>query len=142
VTQNSLREQIGMVTQDTSLLHRSVRENIVYGRPDATEEVVLAAAKRAEADEFVGGLTDHDLQPRGGERPRIEDQALLRKPRRHGTPSAITAMSVNHFMTGRHHCGGAATMKSLCAYRPKFGHGPDLGFPTWYHSREEGKCVA
>ncbi len=58
VTQNSLREQIGMVTQDTSLLHRSVRENIVYGRPDATEEDMLAAAKRAEADEFVGALTD------------------------------------------------------------------------------------
>ncbi len=58
VTQNSLREQIGMVTQDTSLLHRSVRENIVYGRPDATEEAMLAAAKRAEADEFVGSLTD------------------------------------------------------------------------------------
>ncbi|HEX3631635.1 MAG TPA: ABC transporter ATP-binding protein, partial [Casimicrobiaceae bacterium] len=58
VTQNSLREQIGMVTQDTSLLHRSVRENIVYGRPDATEEDMLAAAGRAEADEFVGGLTD------------------------------------------------------------------------------------
>ena len=58
VTQNSLREQIGMVTQDTSLLHRSVRENIVYGRPDATEEDMLAAAKRAEADEFVGSLAD------------------------------------------------------------------------------------
>jgi ATP-binding cassette subfamily B multidrug efflux pump len=58
VTQNSLREQIGMVTQDTSLLHRSVRENIVYGRPDATEEAMLAASKRAEADEFVGNLTD------------------------------------------------------------------------------------
>src|SRR5207302_3046725 len=57
VTQVSLREQIGMVTQDTSLLHRSVRENIVYGRPDATEEAMLAAAKRAEADEFVGSLT-------------------------------------------------------------------------------------
>ena len=58
VTQNSLREQIGMVTQDTSLLHRSVRENIVYGRPDATDEAMLAAAKRAEADEFVGALSD------------------------------------------------------------------------------------
>src|SRR2546427_6369945 len=58
VTQNSLREQIGMVTQDTSLLHRSVRENIVYGRPEASEEAMLAAARRAEADEFVGGLTD------------------------------------------------------------------------------------
>jgi ATP-binding cassette subfamily B multidrug efflux pump len=61
VTQNSLREQIGMVTQDTSLLHRSVRENIVYGRPDASEEAMLAASRRAEADEFVGALTD----PRG-----------------------------------------------------------------------------
>ncbi|HSS69111.1 MAG TPA: ABC transporter ATP-binding protein [Casimicrobiaceae bacterium] len=57
-TQISLREQIGMVTQDTSLLHRSVRENIVYGRPDATEEAMLAASKRAEADEFVGALSD------------------------------------------------------------------------------------
>jgi ATP-binding cassette subfamily B multidrug efflux pump len=58
VTQNSLREQIGMVTQDTSLLHRSVRENIVYGRPEASEEAMLAASRRAEADEFVGALTD------------------------------------------------------------------------------------
>ena len=58
VTQVSLRERIGMVTQDTSLLHRSVRDNIVYGRPDATEDAMLAAAKRAEADEFIAGLTD------------------------------------------------------------------------------------
>ena len=58
MTQVSLREQIGMVTQDTSLLHRSVRENIVYGRPDATDEAMLAAANRAEADEFVVSLTD------------------------------------------------------------------------------------
>ncbi len=58
VTQDSLREQIGMVTQDTSLLHRSVRENIIYGRPDATEEAMLSASRRAEADEFVGALTD------------------------------------------------------------------------------------
>ncbi len=58
VTQDSLRAQIGMVTQDTSLLHRSVRENIVYGRPDATEADMLAAATRAEAADFVAGLTD------------------------------------------------------------------------------------
>jgi ATP-binding cassette, subfamily B, multidrug efflux pump len=57
-TQISLRAQIGMVTQDTSLLHRSVRENIVYGRPDATEEAMIAAARRAEAEEFIAGLTD------------------------------------------------------------------------------------
>jgi ATP-binding cassette subfamily B multidrug efflux pump len=58
VTQNSLRGNIGMVTQDTSLLHRSVRENILYGRPDATEEEMVAAAKRAEAHEFILGLRD------------------------------------------------------------------------------------
>ncbi len=58
VTQNSLRECIGMVTQDTSLLHRSVRDNILYSRPNATDEDMIAAAKRAEAHEFILGLTD------------------------------------------------------------------------------------
>lgn len=58
VTQNSLRAQIGMVTQDTSLLHRSVRDNILYGRPDASEAEMLAAAKRAEAHEFIIQLID------------------------------------------------------------------------------------
>jgi len=57
-TQDSLRAQIGMVTQDTSLLHRSVRDNIVYGRPDADDDQMIAAARRAEADEFVGTLVD------------------------------------------------------------------------------------
>ncbi len=58
VTQDSLRAQIGMVTQDTSLLHRSVRDNIVYGRPGAGDEEMIAAARRAEADEFIGQLSD------------------------------------------------------------------------------------
>jgi ATP-binding cassette subfamily B multidrug efflux pump len=58
VTQDSLRANIGMVTQDTSLLHRSVSENILYGRPDATEAMMLDAARRAEASDFVAGLTD------------------------------------------------------------------------------------
>jgi len=58
VTQDSLRAQIGMVSQDTSLLHRSVRENIIYGRPDATEEMVIEAAGRASALEFIEGLAD------------------------------------------------------------------------------------
>ena len=58
VTQDSLRAQIGMVTQDTSLLHRSVRDNILYGRPDATEGQMVAAAKRAEAHDFILGLND------------------------------------------------------------------------------------
>ena len=57
-TQDSLRANIGMVTQDTSLLHRSVRDNILYGRPDATEEMMIEAAKRAEAHEFILELTD------------------------------------------------------------------------------------
>ena len=58
VTQESLRGQIGMVTQDTSLLHRSVRDNIVYGRPDASDAEMLRAAERAEAHDFVVGLVD------------------------------------------------------------------------------------
>ena len=58
VTQESLRAQIGMVTQDTSLLHRSVRENILYGRPDANEAAMIVAAQRAEADDFIATLTD------------------------------------------------------------------------------------
>ncbi len=58
VSQDTLRAAIGMVTQDTSLLHRSVRDNILYGRPDATEEMMLEAARRAEAMSFIGGLTD------------------------------------------------------------------------------------
>jgi ATP-binding cassette subfamily B multidrug efflux pump len=64
VTQDSLRAAIGVVTQDTSLLHRSVRENIVYGRPEATEEEMIEAARLAEAEAFVGGL--RDLQKREG----------------------------------------------------------------------------
>ncbi|TPK65318.1 ABC transporter ATP-binding protein [Mesorhizobium sp. B2-4-19] len=59
VKQDSLRAQIGMVTQDTSLLHRSVRENILYGRPDASDEMLVEAARRAEALDFIGGLADH-----------------------------------------------------------------------------------
>jgi ATP-binding cassette subfamily B multidrug efflux pump len=58
VTQDSLRAQIGMVTQDTSLLHRSVRENILYGRPDASNEMLVEAARRAEALDFIAGLSD------------------------------------------------------------------------------------
>ena len=57
-TQDSLRSQIGMVTQDTSLLHRSVRDNILYGRPDASDEQMVAAARRAEAHEFIQSLSD------------------------------------------------------------------------------------
>ncbi|TGV50709.1 ATP-binding cassette domain-containing protein, partial [Mesorhizobium sp. M00.F.Ca.ET.149.01.1.1] len=60
VAQDSLRAQIGMVTQDTSLLHRSVRDNILYGRPAATDEMLIEAARRAEALDFIGGLSDHN----------------------------------------------------------------------------------
>ena len=58
VTQESLRGAIGMVTQDTSLLHRSIAANIAYGRPGATPAMVEAAAKRAQAHEFILGLED------------------------------------------------------------------------------------
>ena len=58
VTQESLRAQISMVTQDTSLLHRSIRDNIRYGRPQATEAEIVAAAKLAHADEFIAELED------------------------------------------------------------------------------------
>lgn len=58
VTQESLRRSIGMVTQDTSLLHRSITENIRYGRPEATQEEVIDAAKKAHAHHFICGLED------------------------------------------------------------------------------------
>lgn len=64
VTQDSLRSQIGMVTQDTSLLHRSVRENLLYGNPTASEEQMYQAAKQAEADKFI--VTLRDAQGRMG----------------------------------------------------------------------------
>ncbi len=58
ITQESLRVQIGLVTQDTSLLHRSVRDNILYGRPDAGDEEMFQAAERAEAADFIPNLSD------------------------------------------------------------------------------------
>ncbi len=62
VSQESLRSHLGMVTQDTSLLHRSIRENIMYGRPDASEEDMRAATAQAQADQFIDSLSD----PKGG----------------------------------------------------------------------------
>lgn len=59
VTQDSLRGQIGVVTQDTSLLHRSIRDNIAYGHPEATDEAIIMAAKRANAWDFIEGLEDN-----------------------------------------------------------------------------------
>ena len=56
VTQESLRAAIGMVTQDTSLLHRSIAANIRYGRPSASDHEVAAAARKAQAHEFILGL--------------------------------------------------------------------------------------
>ena len=60
-----------MVTQDTSLLHRSVRDNIVYGRPDASDAEMIAAAQRAEAHEFIDGLAD----PKGRQRATTRTSA-------------------------------------------------------------------
>ncbi|WP_371169374.1 ABC transporter ATP-binding protein [Aliiroseovarius sp. 2305UL8-7] len=74
VTQDSLRAQIGMVTQDSSLLHRSVRANILYGRPDATEDMMFAAADRAEAHEFIQTL--EDPQGRSGYNAHVGERGV------------------------------------------------------------------
>lgn len=92
VTQESLREQIGMVTQDTSLLHRSVRDNIIYGRPDATEEKMMDVARQARAHEFIPQLSDikgrhgydahvgeRGVKLSGGQRQRIAIARVLLK---------------------------------------------------------------
>jgi ATP-binding cassette subfamily B multidrug efflux pump len=92
VTQESLRAQIGMVTQDTSLLHRSVLDNIRYGKPEAGFEEIVAAAKRAHAHDFIVGLEDlngrrgYDAQVgergvklSGGQRQRVAIARVLLK---------------------------------------------------------------
>lgn len=92
VTQDSLRAQIGMVTQDTSLLHRSIRDNILYGRPDASEEDLIAALRGAQADTFIDQLSDPDgntgldaqvgergVKLSGGQRQRIAIARVLLK---------------------------------------------------------------
>lgn len=92
VAQDSLRANIGVVTQDTSLLHRSVRENIKYGRPDATDEEMIAAARQAEAHDFILGLSDakgrtgydahvgeRGVKLSGGQRQRIAIARVLLK---------------------------------------------------------------
>jgi ATP-binding cassette subfamily B protein len=58
-TQESLRRQVGMVTQETAMFNRSARENLLYGRPDATEKEVIEAAKKAESHDFILQLEDH-----------------------------------------------------------------------------------
>ena len=60
ITQESLRRQIGMVTQETAMFNRSARDNILYGRPDATEDELIAAAKAAEAHDFILQMVDHN----------------------------------------------------------------------------------
>jgi ATP-binding cassette, subfamily B, multidrug efflux pump len=92
VGQESLRAAIGMVTQDTSLLHRSVGDNIRYGRPDASDTAVLEAARLAEADEFIRQLEDakgrtgyeahvgeRGVRLSGGQRQRIAIARVLLK---------------------------------------------------------------
>ena len=63
-----------MVTQDTSLLHRSVRDNILYGRPGASEAAAIAAAKKAQADDFIGGL--EDLKGRKGYAAHVGERGV------------------------------------------------------------------
>ena len=59
ITQQSLRRQIGMVTQETAMFNRSARDNILYGNPDASEDEMIAAARKAEADAFITEMQDH-----------------------------------------------------------------------------------
>jgi len=92
VTQESLRRQIGVVTQDTSLLHRSIRDNLLYGRPDATEEQLQAAVAKARAASFIETLRDGEgrqgydahvgergVKLSGGQRQRIAIARVLLK---------------------------------------------------------------
>jgi ATP-binding cassette subfamily B multidrug efflux pump len=92
VQQESLRSQIGVVTQDTSLLHRSIRDNLLYGRPDATEEEIREAVRKARADEFIPQLVDGEgrtgydahvgergVKLSGGQRQRIAIARVLLK---------------------------------------------------------------
>jgi len=92
IKQESLRAQIGMVTQDTSLLHRSIRDNLLYGKPDATEEDMIFAAKQAEAHDFILTLKDNQgrtgydahvgergIKLSGGQRQRIAIARVLLK---------------------------------------------------------------
>ncbi|MBK4726028.1 ABC transporter ATP-binding protein [Pantoea agglomerans] len=92
VTQESLRAQIGMITQDTSLLHRSIRDNLLYGRPDASEEALTRAIHQAKADEFIPLLSDpqgrtgldaqvgeRGVKLSGGQRQRIAIARVLLK---------------------------------------------------------------
>lgn len=92
VQQESLRQHIGMVTQDTSLLHRSVRENLTYGRPDATETEIVHALEQARANEFVAELEDakgrkgleahvgeRGVKLSGGQRQRVAIARVLLK---------------------------------------------------------------
>ncbi len=92
VTQDSLRRQIGVVTQDSALMHRSIRDNIRYGRPEASDEEVLAAARQAHAESFIRDLTDakgrrgldahvgeRGVKLSGGQRQRIALARVLLK---------------------------------------------------------------
>nr|WP_295376466.1 ABC transporter ATP-binding protein [Pseudoxanthomonas sp.] len=92
VRQESLRRNVGMVTQDTSLLHRSIRDNIRYGRPDASEAQIVEASRRAHADEFIRTLTDakgrsgydthvgeRGVKLSGGQRQRVAIARVLLK---------------------------------------------------------------
>ncbi len=74
MTQESLRRQIGMVQQDSSLLHRSVRDNILYGRPDATDAQMVTAAKHAEAHDFI--LTLQDPEGRKGYEAHVGERGV------------------------------------------------------------------
>ena len=127
VTQDSLRAQIGMVTQDTSLLHRSVRDNIVYGRPDATDAQMIAAAQRAEAHEFIQGLAD------------AEGPQRLRRARRRARRQALRRPAPAHRDRARDAQGRAdpAARRGHQRARQR-GRGGDPGEPLPADGRQDG----
>ncbi len=145
VTQDSLRNAIGMVTQDTSLLHRSVRDNILYGKPEASEAEMIAAARRVSAHDFILGLEDpqgrkgydahvgeRGVQLSGGQRQRIALARVVLKD----APILVLdeATSALEFGGGGGHSGRAARAdggQDRHRHRPPAEHhraaGPDRG---------------
>ena len=129
VTQDSLRRHIGMVTQETAMFNRSARDNILYGRPDATEQEVIAAATKAEAHDFILGLQDaqgrtgydahlgeRGVKLSGGQRQRIAlTRAILKD-----APILVL---------GRGHLGAGFRSRSL-----------DPGGLAPGHGRQDGSC--
>ena len=124
VTQDSLRRQIGVVTQDTSLLHRSIRDNIAYGRLDATDAEIERAARLAHAHDFIKTLEDH------------QGPARLRRPGRRARRQAVGRAAPARRHRPRHPQGRAHPGSRRGDLGPRFGdRGGDPGRAGDAHAR-------